>query len=84
MVREIRKGTFQTGLVLANGGIMTYQYAVCLSKDPRKDNSPFPTEDILPAMITDVPIPETDEIADGEASVEVTRIYAKAKALHRF
>lgn len=79
MVREMRNDTFQTGLVLANGGIMTYQYAVCLSKKPRKDNSPFPTEDILPAIITDIPIPEIDEIADGEATVEVTRFHAVPK-----
>lgn len=79
MVREMRNDTFQTGLVLANGGIMTYQYAVCLSRKPRRDNLPFPTENVLPAMITDVPIPETDEIADGEATVEVTRFHAVPK-----
>lgn len=71
MTRELRKGTYQTGLVLANGGIMTYQYAVCLSREPRQDNSPFPVDNILPEVITDVPVPEVDEVADGEAVIEV-------------
>lgn len=71
MVRELRKGKYHNGLVLANGGVMTYQYAMCLSDKPRRDGSPFPIDDVLPAVITDVPVPEVDEIADGEARIEV-------------
>lgn len=71
MTRALRNGTFQKGLILANGGVMTYQYAICLSRNPRRDNSEYPTTDILPKLITDVPVPEVDEIADGEAYIEV-------------
>lgn len=70
MVRELRKGSMQNGLVLANGGVATYQYAVCLSTKPRKDNSPYPEKNPLPAVITDIPVPEVDAIAEGEATVE--------------
>ncbi|KAK5950717.1 hypothetical protein OHC33_008099 [Knufia fluminis] len=70
MVRELRKGKMQRGLVLANGGVATYQYAICLSSEPRKDRSPYPGKNPLPAMITDVPVPEVDATAEGEAVVE--------------
>lgn len=50
---------------------MTYQYALCLSRNPRQDNSDFPTTDLLPKMITDVPVPKVDEVANGEAIIEV-------------
>ena len=70
MVRELRKGSTRNGLVLANGGVATYQYAVCLSSDPRKDSSPYPEKNPLPPVITDVPVPEIDAIAEGEATVE--------------
>lgn len=76
MVREMRKGRYQQGLVLANGGIMTYQYAVCLSTKPRYDGSPFPVEDILPAAIIDLPIPQIDEVAEGDAVIEVSNFGA--------
>lgn len=71
MVRELRKGTYRNGLILANGGVMTYQYAVCISRNPRQDNSEFPTTDILPKQITDVEVPKTDASPEGEAIIEV-------------
>ena len=70
MVRELRKGRMKTGLVLANGGVTTYQYANCLSSEPRKDQSPYPEKNPLSAVITDVPVPEVDSVAEGEAFVE--------------
>lgn len=72
MTRELRTGKYKNGLILANGGVMTYQYALCLSRNPRQDDSDFPTTDILPKMITDVEVPKVDETADGEAYIEVT------------
>jgi len=70
MVRELRKGKMQNGLVLANGGVATYQYAVCLSSKPREDQSPYPEKNPLPAVNTDIPAPEVDPVAEGEAVVE--------------
>jgi len=69
MVRELRKGRNKNGLVLANGGIVTYEYVVCLSSSPR--NSPFPDRNPLPEYVTDEPIPSVDEKAEGEAVIEV-------------
>lgn len=70
MVRELRKGTSRNGLVLANGGMVTYQYVVCLSNRPR--NTPYPDRNPLPDLLEDEPVPKIDEQADGEAIIEVS------------
>lgn len=73
MVRQLRQGPGKYGLVLANGGLLTYQHAVCLSSHPRSGDSPYPVENPLPALITDVPVPAVDVRAEeGEAVVEVS------------
>ena len=72
MVRQLRKGQAKTGLVLANGGVVTYQNVVCLSSSPRRDGTPYPAVPPLPDMITDVQVPEIDEMADGTAPIEVS------------
>jgi hypothetical protein len=87
MVRELRKGKVKNGLVLANGGVVTYEYVVCLSSKPR--SSPFPDRNPLPEYVTDEPIPTVDDKAEGEAVIEVrfqTKIYrelANCADLHR-
>ncbi|KAH7355297.1 hypothetical protein BKA65DRAFT_498097 [Rhexocercosporidium sp. MPI-PUGE-AT-0058] len=68
MVRKMRKGDAQRGLVLANGGMVTYQYVVCLSTQPR--DSPYPDRNPLPDLLNDDPAPEVDEKAEGEAVIE--------------
>jgi hypothetical protein len=70
MVRELRKGRGKNGFVLANGGVVTYEYVVCLSSKPR--NSPFPDRNPLPEYVADEPIPPVDEKAEGEAVIEVS------------
>lgn len=70
MVRQLRQGKGKTGLVLANGGWVTYQHAVVLSKSPRKDGLPYPDEAPLPNLVTDVQIPPIAEQAEGDAIVE--------------
>lgn len=72
MVRQLRKGNGKTGLVLANGGVVTYQAAVCLSSSPRRDGLPYPTTKPLPEVTGDVQTPVVDEIAEGDAVVEVS------------
>ncbi|CZT11141.1 uncharacterized protein RCO7_05574 [Rhynchosporium graminicola] len=68
MTRKIRNGDAKKGLVLANGGMVTYQYVVCLSSQPRE--SPYPERNPLPEVLTDEPVPEVDDQAEGEAIVE--------------
>jgi hypothetical protein len=70
MVRQLRKGGGQNGLVLANGGVVTYQHVVCLSSRPR--TSPYPERNPLPGVVTDVAVPTVDLQADGEGIIEVS------------
>jgi hypothetical protein len=70
MVRELRKGKARNGLVLANGGMLTYQYVVCLSNQPQ--NSPYPDLDPLPDLLDDQRVPAVDEKVEGEAVIEVS------------
>jgi hypothetical protein len=69
MTRQLRAGKGKRALVLCNGGVMSYQYAVILSSEPRRDGD-YPTGNPLPHQITDVPTPELVHDAEGEAVVE--------------
>ena len=69
MTRQLRKGKGRNGMVLANGGVATYQSVVCLSSQPRKSGS-YPEKNPLPEYITDIPVPEIDDSAEGEAVIE--------------
>ena len=72
MVRQLREGKGKTGLVLANGGVVTYQAAVCLSSSPRRDGLPYPDTNPIPDIVTDVQVPPVDEKAEGDAVIEVS------------
>ena len=76
MTRQLRQGKGKHGLVLANGGVVTYQYAVCLSSQPRRDGSPYPAKNPLPDIITTVPVPQVDNQPDGDAIIEVRKYLA--------
>ena len=76
MTRQLRAGKGKAGLVLANGGVVSYQNAVCLSSRPRSDGSSYPEKAPLPEVVTDVPVPTISEEADGEAVVEVSVLRA--------
>lgn len=69
MVRELRKGNGERGLVLANGGMVTYQYVVCLSS--KAPYGPYPSRNPLPDLL-EGPAPQVDERAEGEAVIEVS------------
>jgi hypothetical protein len=73
MTRELRKafGEPRNGLVLANGGVATHEYVVCLSSRPRRDGSPYPERNPLPPKTVDWFVPEIEAVADGDANVEV-------------
>lgn len=72
MTRHLRANKGRIGLILANGGVATYQAAICLSRSPRRDGLPYPRFSPLPAVITDVQVPPVDEVAEGDAVVEVS------------
>ena len=70
LTRQLRQKKGTNGLVLANGGILTYQHAVVLSSRPRTDGSTYPIAPLLPKIVTDVPIPAIAEQAQGESVIE--------------
>lgn len=69
MTRALRGGRGKNGLILCNGGVLSYQHVVILSTSPRSDGQ-YPLKNPLPAKITDVPVPELDVAPEGEAVVE--------------
>lgn len=72
MARQLRAGAGKNGLILCNGGLLTYQYVVCLSSKPRSGNTPYPEKNPLPDHVTgDFPSPDTNEKPVGEAVIEV-------------
>ncbi|EEA28065.1 conserved hypothetical protein [Talaromyces marneffei ATCC 18224] len=76
IVRQLRNPSTKknNGLVLANGGVLTYQHVICLSKHPRKNGQPYPAHNPLPETLTDLPIPQIVENAEGEATIETYTI----------
>ncbi|OBT65909.1 hypothetical protein VE03_05447 [Pseudogymnoascus sp. 23342-1-I1] len=68
MTRNLRERTPTYGLVLANGGTMTYQHVLLLSAVA--PSQPYPSQNPLPPIITDVPVPAIVEEANGEATIE--------------
>ena len=74
MTRRLRhRGQEKTGLILANGGVLTYQHAIILSSAGKKDGSRYPDTAPLPPLLDYAgAAPEVDEKAKGEAVVEVS------------
>lgn len=70
MTRQLRAGKGKKGLVLCNGGVLSYQYVIVLSTQERRTGT-YPLHNPLPEVITDVEAPETEDEANGEAIVEV-------------
>lgn len=72
MTRQIRSGKIRNGLVLANGGVLSYQHAICLSSGPREHGSPYPDCRVESDTIVDGLAPAVDTFAEGEAIIEVS------------
>lgn len=68
MTRQLRAGRGKNGLILCNGGVLTYQHVICLSTSPR--TSPYPTKNPLPDHIEDVPAPKIADNPAGDAVIE--------------
>ncbi|KAE8407113.1 hypothetical protein BDV37DRAFT_291351 [Aspergillus pseudonomiae] len=70
VVRELRARRGQHGLVLANGGVLSYHHVVCLSVRPRADRSLYPCENPLPEFSPDISSPPIAAKANGRAVIE--------------
>lgn len=70
MTRYLRDGKGQNGLVFANGGVVTYQHAVCLSMEPPSTQQQYPVHNPLPKALAVLPDSSIEERPDGEAVVE--------------
>lgn len=76
MVRRLRKlhgrREASNGLILANGGVLTTENAICLSTQPHKSHKSYPLEDWLPARVAAPPI--ASAVEEGEEAVIEVRI----------
>lgn len=70
MTRQLRGGSTRNGLILANGGFLSYQHAICISNRPRKDGAQYPDSSIINTLTPD-PIPPLDLEAEGKSKIEV-------------
>lgn len=68
MTRQIRLGKIGNGLVLANGGVLSYQHAICLSSQPAKQ---YAAERPLPKQVESAVGLKVIEHAEGPAVIEV-------------
>lgn len=82
MARKLRAGSGTNGLVLANGGVLTYQHVICLSSRPRAENRPYPARNPLPSTLSNDLVPETEESAEGDAIIEVNYPHCHFDVLH--
>lgn len=69
MTRQLRSGKGKKGLVLCNGGVLSYQHAVVLGTEPR--STQYPVENVLPEVLSDLEVPDLAELAQGQCFVEV-------------
>ncbi|KND95327.1 hypothetical protein TOPH_00007 [Tolypocladium ophioglossoides CBS 100239] len=69
MCRGLRIRKHETGLILANGGTLTHQHALCLSAQPRSDGRVYPSTNPQP-LIADESRPPFAESAEGPATIE--------------
>lgn len=78
MTRQLRAGRGRKGLVLCNGGVLSYQHVIVLGTRPRA--SPYPVRDALPEVLSDVEVPPLAEGAQGECVVEVCDLTVRVRS----
>lgn len=78
MVRRMRGERLSNGLILANGGVLTYQHTMCLSTQARRDGRGYPKANPLPAYVSDLSIPSVTAEAEGKSVIEVFRLFVFA------
>ncbi len=86
MTRQLRQGKGRNGLILANGGWVTYQHVICLSTMRRRGGAAYPDKAPLPDRLTDVPVPPVDVKVEGEqdAVIEVSACCPRTLGLSNF
>lgn len=72
MTRQIRSGKIRNGLVLANGGVLSYQHAICLSSNRRTDGAEYTDSRKDSDAVVGGLSPLVETFAEGEAIVEVS------------
>jgi hypothetical protein len=77
MSRHIRQKKSRNGLILANGGMLTYQHVILLSSEPRRDGSSYPEQNPLPENLESEPHPDMDMETGGEVVIEVNSHHKK-------
>jgi hypothetical protein len=82
MTRRLRQGSGRNGLILANGGVLSYQHAICISSSPPKQGTPYPDSEALGKGDLD-PIPPVDFEAEGPAKIEVSGTRASSDVFAR-
>jgi acetyl-CoA acetyltransferase len=69
MTRRLRQGAQKNGLVLANGGVLSYQHVVVLSNEPRK--KAYPDKHALPEHCEQLAADQFTQVAkEGHATIE--------------
>jgi hypothetical protein len=72
MVQQLRSAHGKrNGLILANGGVASYENTVCLSNSPRQDGIPYPQDNVLLETPAELPCPPFDMQAEGPVTIEV-------------
>ncbi|KAJ5375868.1 hypothetical protein N7517_007874 [Penicillium concentricum] len=69
MTRRLRGGSSRNGLILANGGVLSYQHAVCLSSLAPRKGAPYSNSNDL-ERVARGPIPLIDFEAKGPGRIE--------------
>lgn len=69
MSRQLRARKAKNGLVLANGGFLSYQHALCLSSQPPREGSPYPDSRGSSSAVVGTLAP-VEPFVQGEAVVE--------------
>ena len=70
MTRYLREGKGKHGLILANGGVATYQHGICLSRVPPPAGHKYSEKNLLPDALPFLPESDIERKPDGEAIVE--------------
>ncbi|KUI54536.1 hypothetical protein VP1G_01897 [Cytospora mali] len=69
MSRQIRSRKINTGLILANGGVLSYQHVLCLSSRSRTASSPYPDSRVSSSTVVGNS-PPIEAFSEGDARIE--------------
>jgi hypothetical protein len=70
MTRQLRGSSNRNGIILANGGVLSYQHALCLSSLPPKKEKSYPCSENLGGLVSGS-APPIDLEVEGPATIEV-------------